>query len=83
MLGSIWSWLGLAAREPEEESPLRELVKALDQLEPERARYLARFAYLLGRVAHADQEVSTKETMAMRLGDIQSAFQFIARYVRF
>ena len=65
MLGSIWSWLGLAAREPEEESPLRELVKALDQLEPERARFLARFAYLLGRVAHADQEVSTKETMAM------------------
>jgi uncharacterized tellurite resistance protein B-like protein len=65
VLGSIWSWLGLAAREAEEESPLRELVKALDQLEPERARFLARFAYLLGRVAHADQEVSTKETMAM------------------
>jgi uncharacterized tellurite resistance protein B-like protein len=64
VLNGIWSWLGLDRRE-EEESPLRELVNALDQLEPERARYLARFAYLLGRVAHADQQVSAKETAAM------------------
>jgi uncharacterized tellurite resistance protein B-like protein len=64
-MASIWSWLGFTSREPEEESPLRELVKALDRLEPERARHLARFAYLLGRVAHADQQVSAKETAAM------------------
>jgi uncharacterized tellurite resistance protein B-like protein len=65
VLNSIRSWLRLTAREPEEESPLRELVEALDRLEPERARHLARFAYLLGRVAHADQHVSAKETAAM------------------
>lgn len=64
-MASIWSWLGFTAREAEEESPLRELVKALDRLEPERARHLARFAYLLGRVAHADQYVSSRETAAM------------------
>jgi uncharacterized tellurite resistance protein B-like protein len=64
-MGNIWSWLGLAAREPQERSPLRDVVNALDQLEPERARYLARFAYLLGRVAHADQYVSSGETAAM------------------
>ena len=64
-MGSIWSWLGLGAREPQEQSPLRDVVSALDQLEPERARYLARFAYLLGRVAHADQQASADETAAM------------------
>ncbi len=64
-MGNIWSWLGLGAREPEEHSPLRDVVNALDRLEPDRARYLARFAYLLGRVAHADQHVSPEETAAM------------------
>jgi uncharacterized tellurite resistance protein B-like protein len=44
---------------------LRELLDALDRQEPERARYLARFAYLLGRVAHADQHVSPDETRVM------------------
>ena len=64
-MGNIWSWLGLSAREPEEHSPLRDVVNALDRLEPDRARYLARFAYLLGRVAHADRHVSPEETAAM------------------
>ena len=41
------------------------MLDALDRLEPERARYLARFAYLLGRVAHADQHVSPEETRVM------------------
>jgi len=64
-MGSIWTWLGLTTREPQEQSPLRDVVNALDKLEPERARHLARFAYLLGRVAHADQHASTHETAAM------------------
>ena len=65
-MGSIWSWLGLATRESQEHSsPLRDVVSALDQLEPDRARHLARFAYLLGRVAHADQHASASETAAM------------------
>jgi uncharacterized tellurite resistance protein B-like protein len=44
---------------------LRSLVDALERLEPDRARYLAQFAYLLGRVAHADQQVSAEETRVM------------------
>ena len=64
-MGSVWTWLGLGAREPQESSALRDVVNALDRLEPERARYVARFAYLLGRVAHADQHVSPEETSAM------------------
>jgi uncharacterized tellurite resistance protein B-like protein len=64
-MGNIWSWLGLGAREPQEYSPLRDLVDALDRLEPQRARHIARFAYLLGRVAHADQHASAEETAVM------------------
>lgn len=64
-MGSIWTWLGLTTRESQEQSPLREVVNALDQLDPDRARHLARFAYLLGRVAHADQHASSEETAAM------------------
>ena len=62
---TIKSWLGLDRPETPEHAPLRELVEALDRLEPERARHLARFAYLLGRVAHADRLVSPEETRAM------------------
>jgi uncharacterized tellurite resistance protein B-like protein len=64
-MATIWSWLGLGGREPQESSVLRDVVNALDRLEPDRARYVARFAYLLGRVAHADQHVSPEETGAM------------------
>ncbi|HWI16558.1 MAG TPA: TerB family tellurite resistance protein [Vicinamibacterales bacterium] len=66
MLKSIQGWLGL--NEPAaaaESAPLRELVNALDRLEPSRAQYLARFAYLLGRVARADDHISDEETKAM------------------
>jgi uncharacterized tellurite resistance protein B-like protein len=65
-LDSIRSWLGLGsgtvAPEP---APLRALVDTLEHLEPGRARHLARFAYLLGRIAHADHHVSPEETRAM------------------
>ena len=37
----------------------------LDQLEPDRARFLAAFAYVLARVARADLEVSDAETRKM------------------
>ena len=37
----------------------------LDRLDPTVARYLAAFAYVLGRVANADLEISTAETDRM------------------
>jgi len=64
-LKSIRAWLGADRQDGQEFAPLRETLDALDHLEPDRARYLAAFAYLLGRVAHADQHVSTEETLAM------------------
>jgi uncharacterized tellurite resistance protein B-like protein len=64
-LNSLLSWLGLKQAETPEQAPLRELVDALDRLEPGRARHLARFAYLLGRVAHADRRVTPEETQSM------------------
>jgi uncharacterized tellurite resistance protein B-like protein len=67
MVGAISEWLGLGRVNAPEHAPLRDLVNALDQLEPDRARYLARFAYLLGRVAHADRHVSPGETQAMEV----------------
>lgn len=62
---SIRAWLGLTKANAPEHAPLRELVTALDRLEPDRARHIARFAYLLGRVAHADRHVSPEETATM------------------
>src|SRR5688572_4875409 len=59
------SWLGLDRPNAPEAAPLRSVVEALDRLEPARAQHLARFAYLLGRVAHADRHVSPEETAAM------------------
>lgn len=66
-LDTIRTWLGLGAARPEAPEPaaLRELIDTLEHLEPDHARHLARFAYLLGRVAHADQRVSPEETRTM------------------
>jgi uncharacterized tellurite resistance protein B-like protein len=62
---SIRAWLCLDDADKSMPAPLRETLEVLDNLEPERARYLASFAYLLGRVAYADQHVSPEETQAM------------------
>ena len=60
------SWLGVEPTEPDaKHDALRDLLDALERLEPERAQYLARFAYLLGRAAHADQHVSPRKTEIM------------------
>ncbi len=64
-LKSLRAWLGVDSPDPQEFAPLRETLAALDHLAPERARYLGAFAYLLGRVAQADQHVSPEETRAM------------------
>ena len=66
-LDTIRAWLGLGSTPADaaDHAPLRSLVDTLEHLEPARARHLARFAYLLGRVAHADQQVTSDETRAM------------------
>ena len=42
------------------------IVGELEALDPARARFLAAFAYVLSRVAHADSNVCVSETAAMR-----------------
>ncbi len=44
---------------------VRRIAAALDELPPDRARYVAAFAYLLSRAANADMEISQEETRAM------------------
>ena len=44
---------------------VRRIAKELEAIEPERARYIAAFAYVLGRVAYADRDISEDETIVM------------------
>ncbi len=44
---------------------VREISRQLEDMEPDKARYLAAFAYLLGRVAWADRNVSPEEAEMM------------------
>lgn len=70
---SILKALGFGSSSPTARRPrgdgdtdtVRRIVSELEQLPAERARYVAAFAYILGRVAHADREISREETEAM------------------
>ena len=70
---AIWKHLGLEKLSPEERAgvasseteTVRKIVAALNQWEPERARFIAAFAYLLSRVANADQNISEEDTRVM------------------
>ena len=44
---------------------VRRIVEELESLEPARAQFLAAFAFLLGRVAHADLDISADEVKKM------------------
>ncbi len=52
-------------REERDTETVRRIAAELDRLEPGEARFLAAFAYVLARVAHADLEVSPEEVEAM------------------
>lgn len=59
--------LGQAGRTAEgrETESVRRIVDALERMEPVAARRLARFAFVLGRVARADLDVNPAETRRM------------------
>lgn len=48
-----------------ETETVRRIVARLDSLPPDRARYLAGFAYILARAAQADLDISDAETTVM------------------
>ncbi len=59
---------GGSAPEPKDRSAaetIHKIAASLEQMPPEHARYVACFAYLLGRVAHADLHISEEETREM------------------
>ena len=45
---------------------VKRIITELESLEPTWARFLAAFAYVLNRVAHADSKISQSETTAIR-----------------
>ena len=55
---------GVQKPSPEVDS-LRKIIQSLDQIEPERAKFIAAFAYLLSRAARADLAISDSETRLM------------------
>jgi uncharacterized tellurite resistance protein B-like protein len=62
---SLLKFLGLGGSDDSRGHDLegvRTIVDALGTLEPDRARHLAAFAYILSRVAHVDQHVTPRET---------------------
>ena len=71
MISALFRSLGLAADDGarHETETVSEIATVLTGIPPERARLLAAFAYLLGRVAFADHDVSADEraTMESRL----------------
>jgi uncharacterized tellurite resistance protein B-like protein len=68
---SLLDWLGFHSPRTAshagsgETETVREIVRALEAMDPGRARYLACFAFLLSRVANADLEISEEETGEM------------------
>lgn len=62
---SILKWLGLSDVAEPVDNKLHEIEKALEAHGPERARYLACFAYILTRAAKADHHVSDDEARLM------------------
>lgn len=54
-----------APSSPSDADSIRRIVAALDRLEPERARHIAAFAFVLSRVAGADLDISQQEVREM------------------
>jgi uncharacterized tellurite resistance protein B-like protein len=66
---AIFKFLGMTQDAPsqgdETADTIKRIANELDKLEPDRARYVAAFAFVLSRVARADHDVSDEETSAM------------------
>lgn len=66
LLGAISTSVATLEETPSAETDsVRRIAAKLEALEPERARYVAAFAYILGRVANADLDISEEESRAM------------------
>ena len=67
---SLLRFLGLAGdaekdREASDTASVRRIAARLEQLDPDKAKYLAAFAYVLARIANADLKITDTETTEM------------------
>ena len=63
---SLWQWLGIAnPKDDDQVNRLEEIEQSLSALGPDRARYLACFAYILTRPARADHQITDAEAGLM------------------
>jgi uncharacterized tellurite resistance protein B-like protein len=65
-IDTLWKGGHGAAMPAGDTDSVRRVVKLLEGVPAERARFLGAFAYLMARVAHADFHVSEEELAAMR-----------------
>ncbi len=67
---SLLRFLGIGGKDDRpdggETATVRAIAERLERLDPETSRFLAGFAYVLARVAHADLEIAPEEADAMR-----------------
>jgi uncharacterized tellurite resistance protein B-like protein len=65
----ILDFLGLSgeqsASDVDSVESIKRITRQLEELDPQKARFIAAFAYLLGRVAHADRIISAEEDQVM------------------
>lgn len=62
---SLLKWLGITSGETSDDNKLGAIEQALAAHGPERARFLACFAYILTRVARADHQITDGEARVM------------------
>jgi uncharacterized tellurite resistance protein B-like protein len=68
LLGSLGEFLGLGVARTSstrDTQTVRRIARQLENIEPDKARYLAAFAYVLARIANADLRIEESETAAM------------------
>jgi uncharacterized tellurite resistance protein B-like protein len=65
ILRTIQNKLNSGTGHASETETVRKITQALDKLDPGRAKFIASFAYLLGRIARADMNISAEETATM------------------
>jgi uncharacterized tellurite resistance protein B-like protein len=70
---AFWDWLGLGAEKTDSANHLEPIETVLATVTPERARYLACFAYILTRPARADHQVTDDEAARMRAIMVEQA----------
>ena len=63
---SLLRFLGLAGQKEERETDtVHRIASQLERLDPEQAKFLASFAYVMARIAHADLHIDESETSEM------------------